>query len=36
MLHMMEQRQDVDGVLQGVVGVYLLCIGGSICNGGLV
>ena len=35
MLHVMGKAQYVEGVLQGVVGVDPVCIGGSVCKGRL-
>ena len=35
MLHMVGQAQSVMGMLQGIVGVDSLCIGGSVCKGRL-
>ena len=34
-LYVVGQAHYVEGVLQGVVGVDPVCIGGSVCNGGL-
>ena len=35
MLHMVGQARYEAGVLHSVVGIDPVCIGGSICNGGL-
>ena len=35
MLHVVGQAQYVEGVLHDVVGVDSVCIGGSVCKGGL-
>ena len=33
MLHMVRQAQYVEGVMQGVLEVDPVCIGGSVCKG---